>query len=56
MEILRFASNEKDWTDKERDQYDVKIRNQTLLSLVSIISTVGILIYLTSMVFINGLI
>ena len=46
MGIHRFAANEKDWTDIERNQYGKKISTQTLLSLLSFGLSFGCLIYL----------
>jgi|SRR5690625_420581 len=46
MEIHRFASNEQNWTKVEREEYGKKISSQNILSLLSIISTVIVLLYL----------
>jgi predicted nuclease with TOPRIM domain len=46
MEIHRFASREQEWTSFERNEYGKKIRNQTLLSLLALVFSLGCLIYL----------
>lgn len=46
MEIHRFASNEQEWTDAERNEYGKKIRKQTRFSLLSLLLSLGCLIYL----------
>lgn len=47
MEIHRYASNEMEWKQEQRDEYGRKISKQTLISLSSILTTIiclGILI------------
>jgi hypothetical protein len=46
MEIHRFASNEMEWTSKERNEYGNRINKQTLLSLGSMIISLICLIYI----------
>lgn len=46
MNIHRFVSNEKKFTDKEREQYGKKVVSQTLYSLLSFVLTIACLIYL----------
>lgn len=46
MEIHRFAANEQEWTNVERNEYGKKIKKQTRLSLYSLILSLGCLIYL----------
>lgn len=46
MEIHRYAAGEQDWDDKEREEYGRKIKKQTNLSLLSLVLSVGCLIYL----------
>lgn len=46
MEIHRFAANEQEWTDIEREEYGEKIKKQTNLSLVSLFLSLLCLIYL----------
>ncbi|MCL2290448.1 MAG: hypothetical protein FWC34_07075 [Bacteroidetes bacterium] len=46
MEIHRFASREQEWRAKEREDYGKKIRKQTLLSLLALVSSFACLIYL----------
>lgn len=45
MEIHRFASRELEWTSVEREEYGKKIRKQTNLSLLALITSLGCLIY-----------
>lgn len=47
MGIHRFAANEKEWSNVEREQYGKRINSQTLLSLFSFGLSLGCLIYLT---------
>jgi len=51
MEIHRFASNEMNWNDKDRERFGKMITTQSLLSLLSIIITIAIFTYLTIAVF-----
>lgn len=46
MEIHRFASNEMQWTSKDRESFGEKIKNQTLFSLGAIVLSLGCLIYI----------
>jgi len=46
MEIHRFASNEQEWTDKERDLYGKKISKQTNFSLFALFLSLCCLTYL----------
>jgi hypothetical protein len=46
MEIHRFASKEQEWANVERAAYGVKIRKQTLLSLLSFLLSLISLVYL----------
>jgi hypothetical protein len=46
MNIHRFASQEQEWTDKERERYGKMINQQTLLSLLSFLLSLGSLLYL----------
>jgi hypothetical protein len=46
MEVHRFASNEQEWTEKERKQYGEKINKQTRLSLLALLLSLFCLIYL----------
>lgn len=46
MEIHRFASNEMQWTDIEREIYGKRISRQTWLSLGAMVLSVGCLIYI----------
>lgn len=46
MGIHRFASNEQNWNKEEREEYGKKINSQNLFSLLSIISTSGVIIFL----------
>lgn len=46
MEIHRFASNEKQWTDKEREIYGKRISRQTWLSFGAMVLSVGCLIFI----------
>jgi len=46
MEIHRFASRELEWSADEREEYGKKIRKQTNLSLIALITSIGCLIYL----------
>lgn len=46
MEIHRFTSKEMEWRDKERNEYPIKIRNQSLLSLLMLILSAGWLVTL----------
>lgn len=46
MEIHRFTSNEEKWTSVERESLGQKIKNQTLLSLLSFALSFGCLVYL----------
>jgi len=53
MEIHRFASNEVNWTEKDRIKYGKLISSQSLISLLSIITTIAIFIYIGVKVFIQ---
>lgn len=44
--IHRFASNQLHWSEKEREQYGKKIGSQNLYSLLSILFTAGIILFL----------
>lgn len=46
MEIHRYAAGEQDWTNAERDEYGKKIEKQTKLSLLSLVLSMGCLLYL----------
>ncbi len=46
MGIHRFASNEQQWTNEERDSYGGKITKQTRLSLLSMLFSILCLAYL----------
>lgn len=46
MEIHRFASREQEWTSKEREEYDRRVKKQTLLSLLALGLSLASLIYL----------
>lgn len=46
MEIHRFAAKEQEWTSIERDKHGRKIRQQTLLSLLALLLSLGFLVYL----------
>lgn len=46
MEIHRFASNEMQWTENEREIYGKKISRQTWLSLGAMALSLGCLIYI----------
>ncbi|MES2591940.1 MAG: hypothetical protein V4608_08650 [Bacteroidota bacterium] len=46
MEIHRYAAGEQEWDDTQRKEYGRKIKNQTLLSLLSLFLSVCCLIYL----------
>lgn len=46
MEIHRFASRELEWSADEREENGKKIRKQTYLSLIALITSIGCLIYL----------
>lgn len=46
MEIHRFSSRELEWTSDERTEYGKKIRKQTNLSLIALITSIGCLVYL----------
>jgi len=46
MEIHRFASNEVNWTEKERIKHGKLISSQSLISLLSIITTIAIFIFI----------
>jgi hypothetical protein len=51
MEIHRFASREQEWTLKENAEYGRKIQNQTLLSLLALVLSIGSLGYLINSLF-----
>ncbi|UKN02021.1 hypothetical protein K6119_00635 [Paracrocinitomix mangrovi] len=40
MEIHRFASNEKNWTEADRNKFGKKIDSQTMMSLIALVLTV----------------
>jgi hypothetical protein len=46
MEIHRFAANEMKWTSKEREEFGERIHKQTLLSLGTMVISLGCLIYI----------
>ena len=46
MEIHRYATGEQEWNKAERDRYGQKIKQQTRLSLFSLLHSVCCLIYL----------
>jgi len=46
MEIYRHESLQMEWDDQGRERFGIMIRNQNLRSLLGIITTIGILIYL----------
>ncbi len=41
MEIHRFASNEKNWTEADRTKFGKKIDSQTILSLLALVFSIG---------------
>jgi len=51
MEIHRFASGELQWTETERNLYRERIKTQTRLSLLSILFTIAIFVYLVVILF-----
>lgn len=46
MEIHRFASNEQEWTNSERNEYGTRINKQTRLSLFALFISLICLIFL----------
>jgi len=46
MDIHRFSSREMEWTAEEREEYGKRIRKQTNLSLLALMTSISCLVYL----------